>query len=110
VGHPSLAPDPYQFPETFAMTDSTADQHPVSEERAAELVWQAIEQAGGTRSIYRNPRMAFALNARRAIEVEGRTVDIRYGEISTPAIATVEGWVFEIHDEDIELLMRPKGR
>lgn len=92
------------------MTDQTASQPPITEERATEVVWKAVELAGGTRSIYRNPRMAFALNARRAIEVDGHHVDIRYGEISTPAIATVEGWVFEIHDEEIELLMRPKGR
>jgi hypothetical protein len=82
----------------------------LTEERAAELVWSAIEQAGGSRSIYRNPRMAFASNARRKIEIEGITVDIRYGEISTPAVASVEGWVFEVHDEDIEVLMRPSKR
>lgn len=82
----------------------------MTEERASELIWSAIEQAGGTRSIYRNPRMAFASNSRRKIEVEGIMVDIRYGEISTPAVASVEGWVFEVHDEDIELLMRPSNR
>jgi hypothetical protein len=82
----------------------------MTEERASELVWSAIEQAGGSRSIYRNPRMAFASNARRKIEVGGITVDIRYGEISTPAVVSVEGWVFEVHDEDIELLMSPTNR
>jgi hypothetical protein len=82
----------------------------ITEERAAKLVWSAIEQAGGSRSIYRNPRMAFASNSRRKIEVDGITVDIRYGEISTPAVASVEGWVFEVHDEDIEVLMRPTNR
>jgi hypothetical protein len=91
------------------MTDST-DAQPLTEEQAAEVVWQAVERAGGTRSIYRNPRMAFALNSKREFEIDGHQVEIRYGEISTPAIATVEGWVFEIHDEDIELLLRPKGR
>ena len=79
----------------------------LTEERAASIVWLAIEQAGGTRSIYRNPRMAFASNARRKIDVDGYMVDLRYGEISTPAVATVQGWVFEIQDEDIELLMKP---
>ncbi len=82
----------------------------ITEEHAAKLVWSAIEQAGGSRSIYRNPRMAFASNSRRKIEVDGITVDIRYGEISTPAVASVEGWVFEVHDEDIEVLMRPTNR
>lgn len=79
----------------------------INEEGAAELVWRAIEIAGGTRSIYRNPRQAFSPQARRMIEVDGTPVEVRYGEISTPAIATVLGWVFEIHDEDIELLIRP---
>ncbi len=79
----------------------------IDEEEAAELVWKAIEIAGGTRSIYRNPRQAFSPQARRMIDVDGTPIEIRYGEISTPAIATVRGWVFEIHDEDIELLIRP---
>lgn len=92
------------------MTDAADDQPQLNEERATGIVWKAVEQAGGTRSIYRNPRMAFAFNARREIEVDGHKVDIRYGEISTPAIASVEGWIFEIHDEDIDLLMRPKGK
>lgn len=81
----------------------------LTEEAAAEIIWKAIEQVGGTRSIYRNPRMAFASNARRKVDIEGVPVDIRYGEISTPATASVGGWVFEIHDEEIELLLRPRG-
>lgn len=92
------------------MPDQPTDRSALTEERASELVWEAVARAGGTRSIYRNPRMAYATNARRSIEVDGYEVDIRYGEISTPAVATVEGWVFEIHDEEIELLIRPKGR
>jgi len=82
----------------------------IDEEAATELVWQAIEIAGGTRSIYRNPRQAFSPQARRMIDIAGTSVEIRYGEISTPAIATVAGWVFEIHDQDIELLIRPPRR
>lgn len=81
------------------MTESPADQPQMSEERATDIIWKAVEIAGGTRSIYRNPRMAFAFNARREIEVDGHLVEIRYGEISTPAIASVAGWVFEVHDE-----------
>lgn len=91
------------------MTDPT-DAQPLNEEQATDVVWQAVERAGGTRSIYRNPRMAFAQNAKRIFEIDGREVEVRYGEISTPAIVTVEGWVFEIHDEEIELLIRPKRR
>ncbi len=82
----------------------------LTEDSAAEAVWSAIEVAGGTRSIYNNPRMAFASNSRRKVDVDGVTVDIRYGEISTPAVASVQGWVFEVHEEDIELLMRPSSK
>ncbi|HEV2066975.1 MAG TPA: hypothetical protein VGR08_09060 [Thermomicrobiales bacterium] len=79
----------------------------IDEEAATDLVWRAIEISGGTRSIYRYPRQAFSPQARRMVDVAGTPVEIRYGEISTPAVATVAGWVFEIHDEDIELLIRP---
>ena len=79
----------------------------LTEEQATEFAWEAIRRAGGTRSIYRNPRMAFSAQSRRMMDVDGTMVEIRYGEISTPAVATVQGWVFEIHDEDIELLIRP---
>lgn len=79
----------------------------IDEAAAEELVWRAIEIAGGSRSIYRNPRQAFSPQARRMIDVDGTPVEVRYGEISTPAVATVRGWVFEIHDEEIELLIRP---
>lgn len=79
----------------------------MTEEEAMALAWKAIELAGGTRSIYRNPRQAFSAHSRRMVDVDGHKVEIRYGEISTPAVATVSGWVFEIHDEDIELLIRP---
>ena len=92
---------------------TTDDQHALptlDEVEATRLAREAVDQIGGPRSVYRNPRMAFAFNATRNVEVDGRAVEIRYGEISTPAIATVEGWVFEIGDEDIELLMRPANR
>jgi hypothetical protein len=79
----------------------------MDEVQAEALVWKAVEQAGGTRSIYRNPRQAFSAYSRRLMEVDGFTVELRYGEISTPAVATVAGWVYEIHDEEIELLIRP---
>ena len=79
----------------------------LTEDQATALAWEAIQRAGGTRSIYRNPRQAFSAHSRRMMDIDGTPVEIRYGEISTPAVATVQGWVFEIHDEDIELLLRP---
>lgn len=81
----------------------------MTEAEAHALVWKAVEEAGGPRSIYRNPRMAYSAQSRRLMEVDGHTVELRYGEISTPAIASIAGWVYEIHDEDIELLLRPAG-
>ena len=79
----------------------------MTEDEATAIVWQAIDEVGGPRSIYRNPRQAFSAHSRRTIEIGEYKVEVRYGEISSPAVASVAGWVFEIHDEDIELLIRP---
>ncbi len=79
----------------------------IDETTATAIVWEAIDHIGGPRSIYRNPRDAYSAQSRRMVEVGEHTVEIRYGEISTPAVATVQGWVFEITDEEIELLIRP---
>jgi len=86
------------------MSDSPT---PINEERATALAWQAVDKAGGTRAIYRNPRHPFSLFPSTLYEFEGIEVELRHGEISSPAIVTVAGWVFEIHDEDVELLIRP---
>lgn len=82
----------------------------MTEDEATAIVWQAIEEVGGARSIYRNPRQAFSAHSRRVVDVRAHKVEVRYGEISSPAVASVAGWVFEIHDEDIELLIRPPTR
>lgn len=82
----------------------------LTEAEALSLVQRAVDSVGGTRSIYRHPRMAFARNAKRDVEIDGHAVEIRYGEIATPAIATVEHWVFQINDDDIELLLPPVKR
>ncbi|CAA9557765.1 MAG: hypothetical protein AVDCRST_MAG87-1328 [uncultured Thermomicrobiales bacterium] len=79
----------------------------IDEATATAIVWKAIDQIGGPRSVYRNPRDAYSAHSRRMVEVGSHAVEIRYGEISTPAVATVQGWVFEITDEEIELLIRP---
>ena len=87
------------------MTDPTE----LTEERALELAWQAVELAGGTRAVYRNPKYAYTLQQTADLEIDGVKIELRHGEISSPAIVTVgNGWVFEIHDEDIELLIRPR--
>jgi hypothetical protein len=78
-----------------------------TEAEATRLAWQAVELAGGARMIYRNPRQPFSPNARKVFELEGHPVEVRWGEISSPAIVTAVGYVFEIHDQGIELLIRP---
>ena len=65
---------------------------------------------GGTTMVYRSPRQAFSFSSRRSVEVEGRKVDVTYGEIASPAIASVAGWTFQVNDDDIELLMQPPRR
>jgi hypothetical protein len=93
------------------MNDSTnADDRPppqVTEAEATRLAWQAVELAGGARMIYGNPRQPFSPNARKVFDVEGHPIEVRWGEISSPAIVTAAGYVFEIHDQGIELLVRP---
>ena len=79
----------------------------VTEAEATRLAWQAVELAGGARMIYRNPRQPFSPNERKVFDLEGHPIEVRWGEISSPAIVTAVGYVFEIHDQGIELLIRP---
>ena len=79
----------------------------LGEERATELAERAVDLAGGARMVYRNPRQSFSLSATRTFEVDGHRVEIRWGEISSPAVASVGGYVFEILETGIELLIRP---
>jgi hypothetical protein len=87
------------------MSDNTPQR--LSETEATRLAHEAVDLAGGARMIYRSPRQAFSPDGRREIVVEGHPVDVRWGEISSPAIVTVGGYVFEIQDGWIELLIRP---
>jgi hypothetical protein len=84
-----------------------ADRERMGEARATELAEQAVDQAGGARMIYRNPRQAFSVGATKTFDVDGEPVEVRWGEISSPAVVTAGGYVFEIHEEGIELLIRP---
>ncbi len=87
--------------------ETTPSPPALSEAEAAGLVREALDEIGGTSMVYRSPRQAFSFSSRRRVEVQGRAVDITYGEIASPAIAVVAGWTFQINDDDIELLMRP---
>src|SRR3954454_15693266 len=66
----------------------------ISEEHALRLAWHVVDQAGGTRAIYRNPKYAYSLQQTADLVVDGIPVELRHGEISSPAIVTVAGWVF----------------
>ena len=87
--------------------DSPEHRQRLSEADATRLAWQAVELAGGTRLVYRTPRQAFSAKGREAFTIDGHTVEVRWGEISSPAIVSVGGYVFEILDEEISLLARP---
>lgn len=79
----------------------------LSEERATALAEQAVDEAGGARMIYRNPRHPFSMQPTRTFEVGGYSAEVRWGEISSPAVVSVGGYVFEIVETGIELLIRP---
>ena len=81
----------------------------IDEETALRLAGQAVDQVGGARYVYHNPRHTFARNAVRTFEIEGYRVIVRFGEISSPAIVEVEGWVFEVREEGLMTLFGPPG-
>lgn len=80
----------------------------IDEAEAQRLVEIAVEEVGGARNIVASPRHPFALNAEEEHEVEGRTVTIHFSEQSAPAIASVEGWIFEIREHEFLMLQRPR--
>ncbi len=82
----------------------------MNEKQARKLAMKAVDAAGGPSAVYRTPRHPFSSNPATNYEFDGRQVELRHGEISSPAIVSVAGWVFEIHEEDIELLMKPPKR
>ena len=89
------------------MSSEYSSSGSLDEAAATRLARAAVEEAGGARMIYRNPRQAFSFNAIKTLTVEGHAVEVRWGEITSPAIATVGGYVFEILETGIELLIRP---
>lgn len=88
------------------MTVKGAD---VLDEAAAQrLVEIAVERAGGALSIVASPRHPFAANADETYEIDGHTVTILFSEQSSPAIATVAGWTFEIREHELLMLQKPR--
>lgn len=82
--------------------------HPLEEDEARRLVEIAIERAGGARFIVGSPRHPFALKSTQEETVDGREVTIHFSEISSPAIVEVGGWVFEIRDDELVRLSKPR--
>lgn len=90
------------------MTDDRPPAPPQpTEEQALALAEEAVERLGGTRLVYRSPRHPFSPQPTSTFEIEGHKVEVRWGEISSPAIVSVAGWVFEIREEELDLLVRP---
>ncbi len=80
----------------------------MDEAEARRLASLAVERAGGGRMVVGSPRHPYSPHASQVEEVEGQTVMIHYGEASSPAIAIVAGWVFEIRENELVLLDRPR--
>ena len=82
----------------------------LDETEAARLVEIACERQGGKRMIVGSPRHPFAMNPTRDEDVDGQIVTIHFSEISSPAIAMVGGWTFEIREDELIVLQRPRTR
>ena len=82
----------------------------INEATALRVAQAAVDELGGPRKIYRNPRHPFSTEPSRDLTVEGHQVEVRWGEVSSPAIVSVAGYVFQINDDDLDLLVRPGRR
>ncbi|HMM42548.1 MAG TPA: protein-L-isoaspartate o-methyltransferase 1 [Thermomicrobiales bacterium] len=80
----------------------------LNEAEALRLIEAAVERVGGPRFVVGSPRHPFALNSTDEEEVEGHTVIIHYSEISSPALAEVDGWIFEVREDEYVLMQRPR--
>jgi hypothetical protein len=82
----------------------------LTEAEALRAVETAVERVGGPRRVVASPRHPFALRSTQDESVDGHEVVIHYSEMSAPAIAVVEGWVFEIREHEYVLLSRPRQK
>lgn len=81
----------------------------LDDETARRIAEAAVDQAGGARHVYGNPRHPFARNATRELEIEGQQVVIRFSEASSPAVVEVGEYVFDIRPEGLIQLFGPKA-
>ena len=104
---PHVTAETIPEPERWGGRRVTESAGPLTEEEATALAAQAVDQAGGAQMIYRNPRHPFSFHRAAVYDVGGHRAEVQWGEISSPAIVTVGGYVFEIGETGIELLIRP---
>ena len=55
-----------------------------------------------------SPRHPFELHNSDVVEVDGHEITVLYGEMSSPAIAMIEGWTFEIKESELVRLDRAR--
>ena len=82
----------------------------LTQDEARRLIDEAVERVGGARFVVGSPRHPFSRDSTRDEDVDGHLVRIYYSEISSPAIAEVEGWVFEIREDEYVVLQKPRPK
>lgn len=81
----------------------------LTDDEAMAIAERAVDEAGGARQVYMNPRHPFAPNSTKRYEIDGHQVTVRIGESSAPAIVEVEEYVYEIQPEGLVKLFGPKN-
>ena len=79
----------------------------LDEATAQRIAQEAVDRAGGNRQIHGSPRHPFSLSSTQEFEVDGRSVLIRYSEVSSPAVVEVGPYVFEILPDELVKLFGP---
>jgi hypothetical protein len=79
----------------------------LSEADARNLALRALDRLGGPQAVYRSPRHPFSPTGMRVFTLDDVEIRIRYGEISSPAVIELAGYVFEIREDELILLFRP---
>lgn len=81
----------------------------LTDDEAMAIAERAVDEAGGARQVYMNPRHPFAPNSTKRYEIDGHQVTVRIGESSAPAIVEVGEYVYEIQPEGLVKLFGPKN-
>ncbi|MDW7982510.1 MAG: protein-L-isoaspartate o-methyltransferase 1 [Thermomicrobium sp.] len=81
----------------------------LDETAARAIALEALDRLGGPRHVYGSPRHPFSPAGTRVLTVAGHAVRVRYGEIASPAVVEVAGYVFEVREDELILLFSPAG-